>query len=205
MAPIIFTFLRPMADPTWYNQDGAVRTLIAAFNYFTLSPDAFHDWSLGVFISILAYNSIRVLIWLDHMGLRVATLVNLSFLGMDRLDRKLARFLGPAAATAQCIPEGVRRFATWAPLLIPFYLPRGKDWDFVWSRAEELQIAGAGTGLSVSPGKGLLIVHRRRRLYVSFRHSPPQETVGVEALQFLLRDGTETEWRDVQQRNRQGI
>lgn len=158
MAPIIFTFLRPMADPTWYNQDGAVRTLIAAFNYFTLSPDAFHDWSLGVFISILAYNSIRVLIWLDHMGLRVATLVNLSFLGMDRLDRKLARFLGPAAATAQCIPEGVRRFATWAPLLIPFYLPRGKDWDFVWSRAEELQIAGAGTGLSVSPGKGLLII-----------------------------------------------
>ena len=37
----------------------------------------------------------RILIWLDHMGLRVATLVNLSFLGMDRLEERLARFLGP--------------------------------------------------------------------------------------------------------------
>ena len=80
----------------------------------------------------------RILIWLDHMGLRVATLVNLSFLGMDRLEQRLARFLAPAA-TARCIPEGVKRFTTWAPLLIPFYIPRGKDWDYAWSAAEAIQ------------------------------------------------------------------
>ena len=39
------------------------------------------------------------------MGLRVATLVNLSFLGMDKLEQRLARLLAPAA-TARCIPEG---------------------------------------------------------------------------------------------------
>ena len=26
MSPIINSFLRPMGEPTWYNQDGAVRT-----------------------------------------------------------------------------------------------------------------------------------------------------------------------------------
>ena len=65
----------------------------------------------------------RVLIWLDHMGLRVATLVNLSFLGMDKLDERLARFLGPAA-TAECIPEAVKRFATWAAADSLLYSPR---------------------------------------------------------------------------------
>ena len=54
----------------------------------------------AVFIYLLAYDAVRILIWLDHMGLRVATLVNLSFLGMDRLDERLARFLGPAATAA---------------------------------------------------------------------------------------------------------
>ena len=34
----------------------------------------------------VTHDAVRVLIWLDHMGLRVATLVNLSFLGMDRLE-----------------------------------------------------------------------------------------------------------------------
>src|SRR5437763_9742384 len=72
------------------------------------------------------------------MGLRVATLVNLSFLGMDRLDRRLSRFLAPAA-TARFIPEAVKRFTTWAPLLIPFYIPRGADWDYAWSQSEALQ------------------------------------------------------------------
>ena len=38
----------------------------------------------------------------------------------------------------RCIPEGIRRFLTWAPLLIPFYIPRGADWDFVWTHAEAL-------------------------------------------------------------------
>ncbi len=134
MSPIINSFLRPMGEPTWYNQDGAIRTVLATFEDATRPHDAFRDWSLRVFTALLAYDSIRVLIWLDHMGLRVATLVNLSFLGMDRLDGRLARFLSPAA-TARCIPEGVKRFTTWAPLLIPFYIPRGADWDRAWGQS----------------------------------------------------------------------
>ena len=72
------------------------------------------------------------------MGLRVATLVNLSFLGMDKLEQRLARSLAPAA-TSRCIPEAVKRFTTWGPLLIPFYIPRGKDWDRAWSTAEAIR------------------------------------------------------------------
>ncbi len=125
MSPIIKSFLRPMGDPTWYNQDGAIRTLLAIYHDATMTPDAFRAWSLQVFIYLLAFDAIRILIWLDHMGLRVATLVNLSFLGMDRLDSKVARFVRPAS-TARFIPEGVKRFTTWAPLLIPFYIPRGR-------------------------------------------------------------------------------
>jgi cyclic beta-1,2-glucan synthetase len=138
MSPIIDSFLRPMGEPTWYNQDGAIRTLIAIFQDLRLTPEAFRAWSLHVFVLLLAYNSVRILIWLDHMGLRVATLVNLSFLGMDRLEERLARFLAPAA-TARCIPEAVKRFTTWAPLLIPFYIPRGADWDYAWSQSEAIQ------------------------------------------------------------------
>ena len=134
MSPIINSFLRPMGEPTWYNQDGAIRTLFAIGHDATESPAAFQSWSLGVFTALLAYDSLRVLIWLDHMGLRVATLVNLSFLGMDKLDEKLARFLSPSS-TARCIPEGVKRFTTWAPLLIPFYIPRGHDWDVAWEKS----------------------------------------------------------------------
>lgn len=144
MSPIIKSFLRPVGEPTWYNQDGAVRTLLAAYQDATLSDGAFRAWSLQVFVSLLAYDAVRVLIWLDHMGLRVATLVNLSFLGMDRLDARLARFLAPAA-TARCMPEAVKRFTTWAPLLIPFYIPRGDEWDIAWERSQTLQRqAGAG-------------------------------------------------------------
>jgi cyclic beta-1,2-glucan synthetase len=138
MSPIIKSFLRPTGDPTWYNQDGAIRTVIATCNDLTMSPDAFRTWSLQIFIYLLAYDWVRILIWLDHFGLRVATLVNLSFLGMDRLDQRLARFLGPAA-TSRCIPEAVKRFTTWAPLLIPFYIPRGKDWDTAWNQSQILQ------------------------------------------------------------------
>src|SRR5207302_3488425 len=99
-----------------------------------------------VFVALLAYDSVRVLIWLDHMGLRVATLVNLSFLGMDKLEERLSRFLAPAA-TARCIPEAVKRFTTWAPLLIPYYIPRNQDWDYAWSQAERLQTGDhAGLG-----------------------------------------------------------
>ena len=124
---------------------------VAIFQDATMSPEAFRAWSLQVFIYLLAYDAVRILIWLDHMGLRVATLVNLSFLGMDRLDAAAGPFLGPAA-TARCIPEGVKRFTTWAPLLIPFYIPRGRDWDYAWSQSR-----GAATGRA------------RRRLMVALR------------------------------------
>ena len=140
MSPIIFTGLRMMPDPTWYNQDGAVRTSFAIFNSITMSPDAFRQWSLQVFIWLMAFDFFRILIWMDHMGLRVATLVNLSFLGLDRLDERIARFIGPAAAQ-RYIPDAVKRFATWAPLLIPFYIPRGREWDQVWNTSEAMQNA----------------------------------------------------------------
>jgi cyclic beta-1,2-glucan synthetase len=155
MSPIIKSFLRPMGDPTWYNQDGAIRTLLAIYQDATLPPDAFRAWSLQVFIYLLAFDIVRILIWVDHMGLRVATLVNLSFLGMDRLDARLARFLAPAS-TARCIPEGVKRFTTWAPLLIPFYIPRGREWDVAWSGAETLRNEAGGGGL-LAPLEALTI------------------------------------------------
>src|SRR6185503_16008566 len=109
-----------------------------------LTHDGFGAWSLQVFVWLLAYDAVRILIWLDHFGLRVATLVNLSFLGMDKLEQRLAKFLAPAA-TARCIPEGVKRFTTWAPLLIPYYIPVGRDWVFAWSEHEALQ-RGASAG-----------------------------------------------------------
>ncbi len=140
MSPIIFTFLRMMPDPTWYNQDGAIRTLFAIYNDTTMSGQAFREWSLNVFVYLLAFDFVRILIWMDHMGLRVATMVNLSFIGLDRLDERIARFIGPAAAQ-RYIPEGVKRFATWAPLLIPFFIPRGKEWEYAWSTSEAIQNA----------------------------------------------------------------
>lgn len=141
MAPIIYSFLRLAPEPTWYNQDGAVRTILAIVQDLRLSPADFRDFSLQLFLGLLAYDAVRVLIWFDHMGLRVATLVNLSFVGGDALDEKAARFVGHAART-RIIPEGIRRFLTWAPLLIPFYIPRGADWDLVWGRAEQVAVAG---------------------------------------------------------------
>ncbi len=114
-------------------------------------PQAFRAWSLQVFIYLLAYDAVRILIWLDHMGLRVATLVNLSFLGMDKLEQRLARFLAPAA-TARCIPEGVKRFTTWGPLLIPYYIPRGTDWDKAWSAAEAIRSHSQGGYVSMLVG-----------------------------------------------------
>ncbi|MCE5266884.1 MAG: hypothetical protein LLG00_03245 [Planctomycetaceae bacterium] len=143
MAPIIFTFLRQMAVPTWYNQDGAIHTAFCIVNDVAMQPSQFREWSLRVFTWVLAYDVFRVLIWLDHMGLRVATLVNLSFLGMDRLDEEAARFVRPWA-TARYIPEGVKRFTTWAPLLIPFYIPAGADWDWAWTHSEAIQQTSRG-------------------------------------------------------------
>ncbi len=146
MSPIIYTFLRMMPTATWYNQDGAIRTILATWNSLTMPAPAFQAWSLKIFVWILAFDFFRILIWMDHMGLRVATLVNLSFIGMDRLDEKTSKFIGKASAQ-RYIPEGVKRFTTWAPLLIPFYLPRGKDWEHVWNTAEGMQNAARGKGL----------------------------------------------------------
>jgi cyclic beta-1,2-glucan synthetase len=151
MAPIIFTFLKQMSVPTWYNQDGAVHTIFCIFKDATTDTASFQTWSLKVFMWVLAYDFFRILIWIDHMGLRVATLVNLSFIGMDRLDERLARFIGPVAATARYIPEGIKRFTTWAPLLIPFFIPRGKDWDWAWLQSEAIQRASGG-GLAKTLG-----------------------------------------------------
>ena len=145
MAPIINTFLRQSADPSWYNQDGAVRSLVAIGADVGMPHDGFADFSLTMFLGLLAYDWLRVLIWFDHMGLRVATLVNLSFLGGDRLDEAAARFIGHGART-RAIPDGIRRFGTWAPLLIPFYIPRGAAWDKAWTGAEALSHGGATPG-----------------------------------------------------------
>ncbi len=149
MAPVIYSFLRLSPEPTWYNQDGAVRSVIAALHALALDPGDFRRWSLEVFLGLLAYDWLRILIWFDHMGLRVATLVNLSFVGGDALDEKAARFLG-IGSRARVIPEGIRRFATWGPLLIPFYIPRGAEWDYAWTQAEAVRAADASLSAPVS-------------------------------------------------------
>ncbi len=137
MAPIINSFLRQSPDPSWYNQDGAIRTGVVIGADATQTPEAFRRFSLVLFLGLLAYDWLRILIWFDHMGLRVASLVNLSFLGGDRADEAAARFVGHNGRT-RAIPDGIRRFMTWAPLLIPFYIPRGAEWDFAWTGAEKL-------------------------------------------------------------------
>jgi cyclic beta-1,2-glucan synthetase len=141
MSPIINSFLRQSPDPSWYNQDGAVRTVVAIGADAGMSAANFRDFSLTLFLGLLAYDWLRILIWFDHMGLRVASLVNLSFLGGDRADEAAGRFLGYGART-RAIPDGIRRFGTWAPLLIPFYIPRGADWDKAWTGAETLSHGG---------------------------------------------------------------
>ena len=142
MAPVINSFLRQSPDPTWYNQDGAIRTGVAIGANVTQNPTDFRQFSLAMFTGLLAYDWLRILIWFDHMGLRVATLVNLSFLGGDRADEAAARFVGHHGRT-RAIPDGIRRFGTWAPLLIPFYIPRGPEWDKAWTGAETLARGGA--------------------------------------------------------------
>ncbi len=141
MAPIINSFLRQSPDPSWYNQDGAIRTGVVIGADATQTPEAFRRFSLVLFLGLLAYDWLRILIWFDHMGLRVASLVNLSFLGGDRADEAAARFVGHHGRT-RAFPDGVRRFMTWAPLLIPFYIPRGAEWDFAWTGAEKLSRDG---------------------------------------------------------------
>ena len=141
MAPIIYAFLKVSPTPEWYNQDGLVRSTVATFMSAALPPSQFRDWSLAVFTALLTFDWLRILIWFDHMGLRVATLVNLSFVGGDMADEGSARFLG-AQGRGRAIPEAMRRFGTWAPLLIPFYIPRGAEWDKAWTGAEAARAVG---------------------------------------------------------------
>jgi cyclic beta-1,2-glucan synthetase len=183
MAPIIYSFLRMSPDPTWYNQDGAVRTVVATAKDLASTPEAFRAWSLQTFTNLLAYDWLRIAIFLDHMGLRVATLVNLSFVGMDVVDEKTARVLGHAIRT-RVIPSGLRRFATWAPLLIPFYIPRGSEWIAAWDQAEALSRAHpqalfppafvAGGFLAFALGLGLVMVLRREREARQIAHAQPE-------------------------------
>jgi hypothetical protein len=67
------------------------------------------------------------------------------------------------------VPDGLRRFATWAPLLIPFYIPRGTEWDQVWVEAERMQasapsllplVADVLMGYAVCIGAAVLMVPR---------------------------------------------
>ena len=125
MSPIINSFLRQSPDPTWYNQDGAVRTVVAIGADIATPSRGLPQFSLMIFPACSPMTGCAILIWFDHMGLRVATLVNLSFLGGDRADEAAGRFVGHGART-RAIPDGIRRFGTWAPLLIPFYIPRGR-------------------------------------------------------------------------------
>lgn len=149
MAPIIYSFLRMAPDPAWYNQDGAIRTVVATGMSLALDDTGFRSWSLNLFMSLLAYDWLRILIWFDHMGLRVATLVNLSFIGGDMLDEKTARAVGYPSAT-RYIPEGLRRFGTWMPLLLPFYIPRGQEWDTAWNTAEQMALQAQAEAVSAS-------------------------------------------------------
>ena len=93
-----------------------------------------------IFIGLLAFDWLRVLIWFDHMGLRVATLVNLTFVGGDRADEAAARFVGHDARTP--------RHPRWhAPLrhlgaaADPVLHSARPEWDKAWTGAETLRNA----------------------------------------------------------------
>ncbi len=204
MAPIIYTFLKVAPTPEWYNQDGMVRTGVATVMSLTLPPAGFAQWSLEVFTALLAYDWLRVLVWFDHMGLRVATLVNLSFVGGDALDEKASRFLG-RAQKSRAIPDGIRRFGTWAPLLIPFYIPRGPQWDQAWGAAERMRaatppLAGVLLGYLVAAGIGVasLAWLMLRRLMANRRNRRGTGIPGqTGARPYVLTNGLiTTEWFD---------
>lgn len=194
MSPIIQTFLRMAPDPTWYNQDGAVRTTIASAASLIMPPEIFRQWSLDVFMGLLTYEWLRIVIWFDHMGLRVASLVNLSFVGGDRFDEWAARFIG-RRARSRALPEGLRRFATWAPLLIPFYIPRGADWDYVWSGAERLSagdtelLPAVGVVLAGYAVAGVLAAGIGAAMARTISRTPKPVTPGKKSGSFSLGNG----------------
>jgi cyclic beta-1,2-glucan synthetase len=180
MAPIIYAFLKVTPEPTWYNQDGLIRTGVAAYMSAALPPSQFRDWSLSIFTALLTYDWLRVLIWFDHMGLRVATLVNLSFIGGDMADESAARFLG-ARGRSRAIPEAIRRFGTWAPLLIPFYIPRGADWDKAWDAAEIAHKAGTTPIVGLLLGYGLFALGLCAALVLFILTRPNGKAAGAPA------------------------
>ncbi len=211
MAPIINSFLRQSPDPSWFNQDGAVRSLVAIGADVAMPAAVFRDFSLTIFLGLLAYDWLRVLIWFDHMGLRVASLVNLSFLGGDRADEAAGRFLRYGART-RAIPDAIRRFGTWAPLLIPFYIPRGPEWDRAWNGAEALSHGGAlpsaVKALAVAYGlagaaltAAALVVGNRmreRRGAAPAKFGPTPATLNEHPWRFALSNGAVSVelWRD---------
>jgi hypothetical protein len=58
----------PVAGPTWYNQDGAIRTGVAIGANVTQNPTDFRQFSLAMFTGLLAM-TFRILIWFDHIAL----------------------------------------------------------------------------------------------------------------------------------------
>ena len=102
-----------------------------------LPDNEFRSWSLDIFTALLAFDGLRVLIWFDHMGLRVATLVNLSFIGGDIADEKAARFLGKAQIS-RAVPEGIRRFRHMGAIAAAILHPARIEWDKAWSAAEQM-------------------------------------------------------------------
>ena len=142
MAPVINSFLRQSPDPTWYNQDGAVRTSggdrrrhrPAQCRFPRLQPRHLPRPArlrLAARADLVrSYGPARGDAWSISR-----------FVGGDRADEAAGRFLGHGQRT-RVIPDGIRRFATWAPLLIPFYIPRGAEWDKAWTGAETLRNAG---------------------------------------------------------------
>ena len=57
MAPVIYSFLKASPDPTWYNQDGLVRTGVATWLNSTLPDNEFRQWSLDIFTALLAFDA----------------------------------------------------------------------------------------------------------------------------------------------------
>ena len=109
MSPIINSFLRQSPDPTWYNQDGAVRTVVAIGADIGLSGRRFSrfqpdDLPRPARLRLAARTDL-----VRSYGSARGELVNLSFLGGDRADEAAGRFLGYGART-RAIPDGIRRF-----------------------------------------------------------------------------------------------
>ena len=79
---------------------------------------------------------------------------------MDKLEKSWPGSLAPAA-TGGCIPEGVKRVTTWAPLPDPLLYPRGHELGLRLEPAEALRLherAGLSTVLLNSRWPGVLVL-----------------------------------------------